>query len=181
MHIGSRVAILLALALAAACASGTAGTGRPRRDQATILPDELGRNPGTDLLGTIQSLRPLWLHKRGPISINSEGDILVYVDNMRFGTVPSLRAIDVSTVEWLQFLSAAQAQARFGVGHPHGAILVFTKRGQLRRDSLPDESRSGERRGARRQPGAAASHASAARAIAGGTVWPPSNSSYRTS
>ena len=176
MRTGLRVAIPLVLALAMACASGTAGTGRPRRDQATILPDELGRNPGTDLLGTIQSLRPLWLHKRGPISINSECDILVYVDNMRFGTVPSLRAIDVSTVEWLQFLSAAQAQARFGVGHPHGAILVFTKRGKLRSDSLPDEGRS-----APRQRGAAASHASAARTIAGGTVCPPSNSSYRTS
>jgi hypothetical protein len=137
MRTRTRLVILLTLAAATACSSGTARTGRPSRDQSTILPDELSRNRGADLLGTIQSLRPLWLHKRGPMSINSEGEILVYVDNMRFGTVRSLRGIDVTTVEWLQFLSASQAQARFGIGHPHGAILVFTKRGMRRSDSLP--------------------------------------------
>ncbi len=130
MRTGSRLALLLTLAVAAACASGTAGTGRPRRDQSTVLPDELKQSPGTDLFTTIQAIRPLWLHKRGPMSLNSEGDILVYVDNMRFGVAQSLRGIDVSVVESLQFLSPAQAQARFGIGHPHGAILVFTKRGQ---------------------------------------------------
>ena len=177
MGTGPRLAILLTLALAAACASGSAGGGRPRRDPSAILPDELSRSQNTDLLSTVQALRPLWLHKRGPASINSEGEILVYVDNMRFGIAPSLRSINVSVVESLQFLTASEAQARFGIGHPHGAILVFTKRGYRTTDSLPDESRSA----VPRQRGAGAIHASAVRAIPGGTVWPPSNSSYRTS
>jgi hypothetical protein len=130
MRTGSRLVILLTLSVAAACASGTAGRSRPGRDQQTITADELRQSQGSDLLTTIQSLRPLWLHKRGPMSITAEGDILVYVDNMRFGTAPTLRSIDISVVESLQYLSAAQAQARFGIGHPYGAILVFTKRGQ---------------------------------------------------
>ena len=130
MRIGPRLAIVLMLVAAAACASSTARASRPSRNQSVILPDELRQNEGTDLFTTLQSLRPLWLRKRGPMSINSEGDILVYVDNMRYGIAPSLRSISVSVVESVQYLTASEAQARFGMGHPHGAILVFTRRGQ---------------------------------------------------
>jgi hypothetical protein len=130
MRTGPRLAPLVTLVLAAACASGTAGKSRPTRDQSVITADELREHQSSDLLSAIQSLRPLWLHKRGPMSLTSEGDIQVYLDNMRFGTSLSLRQIDVSVVASLEYLSAAQAQARFGIGHPYGAILVFTKRGQ---------------------------------------------------
>lgn len=132
MRIGLRPAVLLALALTAACAPRTGTRSRPdrERDQNVIRYDELRQNQGTDLLTTVESIRPLWLHKRGPTSFNSEGEIVVYLDNMRYGTAAALSTIDINVVESLQFLPPVDAQARFGMNHPHGAILVFTRRGR---------------------------------------------------
>lgn len=126
MRTGSRVAILLTLAAVAACASGTAGKTRPAgRDRYVIRYDELRESNGTDLFTTVVSLRPFWLNKRG----SQSGEVVVYVDNMRYGTARSLGLIDVSTVEWLEYMTGPEASARLGRGHPHGAILVHTRRG----------------------------------------------------
>ncbi|MEP6690063.1 MAG: hypothetical protein ABJD07_02840 [Gemmatimonadaceae bacterium] len=75
----------------------------------------------------IQTLRGTWLSKRGPASINSEGDIIVYLDNNRLGGPRTLRQIDVHAVASARHLSAVEAQALFGLNHPYGAIIVNTR------------------------------------------------------
>lgn len=123
-----RPAILIAVAsmLIAACASSTSETRRPGRDRTTISAAELQRTAHTDLYSAIASLRPTWLSRRGPSSIHFEGELIVYHDRTRLGGPEMLSTIDVTRVMSVRFLTPSEAQARFGMGHPHGAIIVST-------------------------------------------------------
>ncbi len=92
---------------------------RPEIDGSTTL----------DAYALIQESRPTWLHSRGAISIHdpSAGVLQVYLNGQQFGDVTKLREIRVSDVKELRFLPAAQAHARYGVGHEGGVIEVWMK------------------------------------------------------
>lgn len=122
------IAVLIAVSLlTAACVQQSGERKRISGSSSVIYADELERASHVDLLSAIASLRPNWLSRRGPTSINNEGELLVYLDRARLGGTESLRTIEISAVSRLEFLSPAQAQSRFGMGHPHGAIVVHTK------------------------------------------------------
>jgi hypothetical protein len=55
--------------------------------------------------------------------------VVVYMDNVKFGGAETLRQLHPSVARRLQYLTASQAETRFGVGHPNGAIVVLTKPG----------------------------------------------------
>lgn len=92
-----------------------------------LTASELEGTPYPSLFEAIESLRGEWLHKRGPTSFNAERDIVVYLDGNRIGGPGALRSIQSSTVVTARFLPATDAQQRFGLNHPYGAILVETK------------------------------------------------------
>jgi hypothetical protein len=75
----------------------------------------------------VQRLRPQWLRKRGPSSVENQGDILVYVDGNRQGPPSTLRNLDVVDIESMEFLSDNEATMRYGSGHDNGVILVHLK------------------------------------------------------
>jgi len=123
----------LSLLLLAACASGTGGTGRPspsvaRRDPNLITAEEIASRQSLTLYDAVRALRPQWLMRRGPTTLlpQNEGALIVYVDGHRFGNVESLRQFVPNAVQSVRFYSATDAEARFGPGHLHGAIEVFT-------------------------------------------------------
>jgi hypothetical protein len=125
----SRLAALgLLLIVTASCASSSQG-GRTsgRRDARQLSSEEIRTTSASNLYDVIRSQRPEWLIKRGQTSINLEGDIVVYVDNVALGGPESLKCIDVHRVQNVRFLSASEAQMRYGVGHMHGAIVVTTR------------------------------------------------------
>jgi hypothetical protein len=72
---------------------------------------------GTNRAGVIRGTTPL---------ISERGTIHVYVDNVRLGGLENLRSIQVMIVRDIYFFGATQATARWGGGHPHGAILIIT-------------------------------------------------------
>jgi hypothetical protein len=112
-----------------ACASGSSSSGTARRgDRNTVTAEELATTASTNLYDFVQRSRPLWLRTRGRTSVNNEGIIIVYLDDSRFGGPETLRQISPLTVQQVRFLDASAAQQRFGVGHTHGAILVYSKR-----------------------------------------------------
>lgn len=76
----------------------------------------------------IESLRPLWLRKRGQSSIMNETEIAVYVDGTRYGTPEDLRSITAIAVDSMRFLPPSEATNRYGTGHVHGIIMVYTRR-----------------------------------------------------
>ena len=54
------------------------------------------------------------------------GSPVVYLDNTREGDVSTLRNISLDGVLEIRFFGATQAQMRWGMDHPAGAILVVT-------------------------------------------------------
>lgn len=126
----SRLATLAVMLLVtAACASSSTQARRTagRRDARLLGAEEIRTSSASTLYDVIRSHRPEWLIKRGQTSINLEGDIVVYVDNIALGGPESLKSIDVQSVQSVRFLNASEAQMRYGVGHMHGAIVVTTR------------------------------------------------------
>jgi hypothetical protein len=128
MRFSRLAALTVMLGTAAACASSTQGPRTSGRRDARILgAEEIRTSSASNLYDVIRSQRPEWLIKRGQTSINLEGDIVVYVDNVALGGPESLKSIDVQSVQSARFLNASEAQMRYGVGHMHGAIVVITR------------------------------------------------------
>lgn len=70
----------------------------------------------------VQSLRPQWL--RG----GDDSRIVVYVDGRRLGTLESLHSITHGDIDHVEYYDVVEAQQRWGVNHPQGAIHVVTRR-----------------------------------------------------
>jgi hypothetical protein len=122
------LAAALAAALTSACAPRAQG-GRHRGDDRArvILLDEIQRSGTATVFELVQTHRPMWLNKRGPVSFQNDGDVVVYLDEVaRVGGPASLREIATASVGAVRYLDAVEANYRFGRGHPYGAILVST-------------------------------------------------------
>jgi hypothetical protein len=120
--------MLSAVFTLAACGSTGARSAAVRGDRNLVTSDELRQGVASNLYEFLESTRPMWLRKRGQSSILNEGDIVVYLDDNRLGGPETLRSLSTMSMELLRFLDAAAAQQRFGVGHSHGAILVYSRR-----------------------------------------------------
>ena len=122
------LSIALLVAVAAGCASTSSPSRRTAsRDTRLLTAEEIRQSSAANMYEVIRAYRPEWLIKRGQTSINLEGDIVVYVDNVALGGPESLRSIDVQSVQSARFMTASEAQMRYGVGHMHGAIVVTTR------------------------------------------------------
>lgn len=120
--------VLLMMLSVGACASSESSGSQGQKDPNQITTEDIEQSKSMgNVYSLVQRLRPQWLRKRGRSSISSPGDIIVYVGGARFGGPGSLRQVEVTNVEALEFLSAAQATNRFGGGHEHGAIIVQMK------------------------------------------------------
>jgi hypothetical protein len=125
---------LAALALGA-CASSAGGsaprTDAPsgRRDANLITAEEIAAQPAQTLYDVVRALRPAWMMRRRPTALmpQNEGQLLVYVDGTRFGSMESLRQLLPSSVQSIRYYSSSAAEAKFGTGHLQGAIEVTTK------------------------------------------------------
>jgi len=105
-------------------------TRRSRASNSNVLKaEEFEGSTAIDLMALVQEFRPTWLHSRGVSSIRdqSAGQLRVYLNGVSAGDVSQLREIRVSDVKELRFLPAAQAHARYGVGHEGGVIEVVTR------------------------------------------------------
>ncbi len=101
----------------------------PASNSNVLKAEEFEESTAIDLMALVQEFRPTWLHSRGVTSIRdqSAGQLRVYLNGVSAGDVNQLREIRVSDVKELRFLPAAQAHARYGVGHEGGVIEVLTK------------------------------------------------------
>lgn len=123
------VAALALVCTGVACSSATQRSGGPQ-SRAVLLADEIQAATGLNTAhDAIVRLRPEWLHRRGPISVNdpTAGELVVYVNGMRHGRLDYLQTIRVEMVEQMEYLDASDATTRFGTGHGGGAIVVLTR------------------------------------------------------
>lgn len=137
-------------ALACAATSLSAqNPGNAKKNSTVIVFEEVRASLESNAYDLVQALRPQWLrenHKetirtkkverpsanRGDIEIatvSDEPDIVVYLDNTKFGALESLRDISVAGVGSLEFMSPAKATFRWGSGHTKGVIVVHSTAG----------------------------------------------------
>ena len=109
-------------------ASGPGGDGPLRSGRFTIIAEEIQGASLTNAYDAVSLLHPEWLVQRGATSFTDFGtdNIRVYLNNTQLGGTESLRQVDSSIIESIQFFSALVATARWGAGHPHGVIQVVT-------------------------------------------------------
>ena len=120
------VAVLIGLG---GCGTSTEGVASPS-DRNYITPDEVTEvTTVQNAYLLVQRLRPLWLRERGKKSILFDQGIIVYEGRMLFGNVESLQYIPAIDVHSVRFLPPDRANLVYGVGHPHGAIVVAVKSG----------------------------------------------------
>mgnify|MGYP001131388778 CR=1 FL=1 len=105
--------------------------GRPTLDRNVLTAAELERASAETAYEAVQRLRPEFLRVRGRISLEdpSASVPVVYLDDMRLGGPEMLRAIRVSDVYEIRYLSPSDATTRYGTGHAGGVIAVVTRRG----------------------------------------------------
>lgn len=121
--------ILLGLVLLCGCASGGSQRpeGRERYNPRVITTEEMQGTTARNAFELVQLLRPGWLQKKGAYSFRNDGDIVVYMDDMRVGGPDALRQIETSALSSIRFLDPVSAQARFGLSHNYGAIQVIAR------------------------------------------------------
>ncbi len=109
----------------------------PRRGIAPASPSseaisrvEMTRSQARNAYDAIRILRPNMLRERGKVTIrgNDVREPLVYLDNQRMGGITFLRDIPASEIFEIPYHNAAQAQIRWGNGHPQGVMQIVTPR-----------------------------------------------------
>lgn len=117
---------LLCLLIVSACASTPSSSDRGSLDVVTRA--EMDAVHAADAYALLQRLRPQFLRSRGSVSMRNSADAypLVYLNNVRHGSVASLRDIPVNDIREIRFISASDATTRWGTGHGSGVIMVST-------------------------------------------------------
>ncbi|MBW3570092.1 MAG: hypothetical protein KY467_03190 [Gemmatimonadetes bacterium] len=116
-----RMIAVMAFALAAC---GPAGTSAPGRGNSRLITEqEIQESPTTNLLETVQRLRPGWLTPR--YHGGSRGYPAVFVGSQRYGEIDYLRNVETANVREVHFFDPVAASARFGRNVPFGVIQVI--------------------------------------------------------
>ncbi|MEO7458280.1 MAG: carboxypeptidase-like regulatory domain-containing protein [Gemmatimonadaceae bacterium] len=109
----------------------TAAAEKPapvRASRTVISAQQITEGHFDNVYAAVEALKSAWLKPRGATSLSGGGSdkIWVYLDNVRVGDTEALRDINPREVLAVRFFDAAAAQARYGSGHPAGAIMVET-------------------------------------------------------
>jgi hypothetical protein len=114
----------------AACATATKSEGdSPSSSRNRLFAEDLVGTNDLMLYDALMRLRPMWLQQRGPTTALGPTPLVVYVDNIRAGTVEFLHNIPVETVREVQYINAGDATTRWGTGVAGGVILVISRPG----------------------------------------------------
>ncbi len=111
--------------LLTACATVPAGQAvGGQRDRLTA--EEIQKVGTANLLDVVHALRPRWLSTRGRDSISNQGNVVIFLDGVQYGTPSSLESINATTVTEVRFFDGPTATARWGVCCGNGVIYVTT-------------------------------------------------------
>lgn len=120
--------VAAARSLGGRCISGLSDA-RVSRASNLLLPDRIPDAYGQNLLTVITRHRGLWLVSRGVDRPGSTAAV-VYVDDVRYGGIESLRSITASSVRLARYLTGPQAHLKYGMNHSEGAIELYTSCGK---------------------------------------------------
>jgi hypothetical protein len=127
MRLTPRALTVACLVLAgAACAPHHSSSGPARPDRNVLSADQIQAQSWSNAYEAVEALRTNWLKPRGADSFNSPSVVIVYLDNVKYGGVETLRSIALHNIQQIRHYDANEAQARWGVGHAAGVIQVTT-------------------------------------------------------
>lgn len=112
-----------------ACAATTTASSRQvfrNAGRDVITAAEIVAARVTDVYQAVAQLRPEFLRRQTQAPLMAPVSVAVYLDDLPFGTVESLRAIPLDQVRLITYMRATEANFRWGGSHPAGAILVTT-------------------------------------------------------
>jgi len=120
---GAVIVSALAVAIGYGCAPAT--TWRQRPDFNVISREDLQSTHYQNAYDAVEALHSNWLLMR-PNSFLAQGQVLVYMDNVRLGDISELRNIPVLPIEYMRYFDSVEATTRWGVGHTQGVIYIST-------------------------------------------------------
>jgi hypothetical protein len=109
-----------------------------------ITAEEISRaGVNGNVYDVVYTLRRSWLNLRGLnsgteglhpvasaadtiVAADGEAQLVVYLDNMKLGTISELKRLPTVGVTSIRYYDPAQANYLWGTGHTHGAIQVVT-------------------------------------------------------
>src|SRR2546430_16803222 len=97
-----------------------------RADRDLLTQEELREHRFSTVYEAIEALRSHWLRERGPDSFSAPGHVQVYLDDSRLGGVEALRNLSLANVVYIRHIDGVYADARLGLDHGHGVILLAT-------------------------------------------------------
>ena len=121
-----RVAVVLLAVSACATTPGTPGSTAATGSRNTLTRQQLTEQHFENAYDAVSALRSNWLQARGPDSFNTPSQVWVYMDATKLGDVQTLKAVSIRDVQSIEHLDGNAAQARYGVGHGAGAIVIST-------------------------------------------------------
>lgn len=119
---------LLSFVLIAGCAAGGARSGGGGNPD-VITREQIDEYNFSSALEVVQRIRPQWLRARNTPSFGGPVPIMIYMDNVQFGTINQLGSVSAQNVERLEWVDATTATQRWGTGNAAGAIVIVTRRG----------------------------------------------------
>src|SRR3954469_3139962 len=125
-----RLALSAFVSLLAACAPAmSTSTYRAPRNPSILSRSEwTGANVSTAFDAIVQ-LRPQFFRSRGETSImlRSQTQTSVYLDNTRLGGLEALHNVPISGIESIRYLTAGEAEYRWGTNNTGGAIQLVSR------------------------------------------------------
>lgn len=100
------VVVLTLTVQACASSGGPGGTGSLRQQ---IGQPEIAESGTTDAMQLLERVRPEWLRQRN-LPAGGTSTVLVYLDNVRLGTMASLRDVPTETIDLAEYLSGGAQQ-----------------------------------------------------------------------
>lgn len=135
------IVVIACLVLTACASGGGRSTTQSPRDPDRISPEEIQSQPAGSAYDAVQRLRPNWLRGRAATLAGGNTTTVhlpaVFVDNVYFGSLQTLRQFNLDSVDEILFSSASEATTRYGTGYLGGVIHVRTKRSSLPADRAP--------------------------------------------
>lgn len=129
MRAAGKLSTLCAILLSAACGATRSTQTGAGPDDDVLRREEIQMSGAGNVYDVIRMRRPRWLQpgQRGATSFTRGSAVMVYLDGQRFGGADMLQRLTVASVQWVEFLSASEAQVRFGHDNLAGVIHVHTR------------------------------------------------------
>jgi hypothetical protein len=124
-RVPAQLFVVATLAFAASCAS----MKQQNSDRNVITAAEIESANANTAYDVIAKLHANFLNSRGPNSIllKEKKEPTVYVDQVEFGPIASLRSIPASNIAEIRFISGWDAMTKYGSDHVAGVIQIYTR------------------------------------------------------